>query len=237
MVTAPSPGFLEARWRIAVCFTAGLKTGMLGGTSLVFNRFTGPDASASSRCTCTCPPPTEPGALPEGGMRKARAAAAGWCAAAIICAVSACSGGPPVSTTTHPAMTAATLTVGSTAPVTVAATGAPAGGVATIVIEGQRHDYPGVVCTQAGDDFLIAIGDDSADMGVQMSDGDPPPVMQVGLGHVAGAVLGVGEGFPGSHASATKHANTYTITGTATGSDVPTTPPHSTPFQIDATCP
>jgi lipoprotein LpqH len=51
-----------------------------------------------------------------------------------------------------------------------------------------------------------------------------------------GLVLAYTEGAPGSEATATKDGNTYTVTGTVTGTDNANAA-ISKPFEIVATCP
>lgn len=112
-------------------------------------------------------------------------------------------------------------------------------GNATVTIDGQPQDIQGqVVCTAAGGNYNIAIGDAATGIAVVMSE-DASTVHSVGLGNVSGVTLGFQEGVPGdANASATKDGNSYKITGTATGVDMANPmQPVTKPFEIDVTCP
>ena len=122
---------------------------------------------------------------------------------------------------------------------TDAVKGNPAAGAAKVSIDGTDQNVEGtVVCTAMGGNVQIAIGNATAGIGAQLSEGDSPTVKSVGLGNVNGVALGFTEGAPGGEATATKDGNTYTIKGTATGVDMANPmQPTTKPFEITVTCP
>lgn len=117
-----------------------------------------------------------------------------------------------------------------------AATPAVAAGPASVTVGGQPANLTGPVdCSTTGGKFTIAIGDPVTGVIVGLEP-DASAVHHVGIGLFNGAVLAFTEGAPGNTAVATKEGSTYTITGTATG----TNSAHadvSKPFEIRATCP
>jgi hypothetical protein len=122
----------------------------------------------------------------------------------------------------------------------VSAPGAPtpavAAGPAAVTVGGQPANLTGPVdCSTTDKKFSIAIGDPVTGVIVGLEP-DASAVHNIGLGTFNGAVLAFTEGAPGNEATATKDGNTYTITGTATGTDSANAPV-SKPFEIKATCP
>lgn len=110
---------------------------------------------------------------------------------------------------------------------------------ATVTIDGKPQDIQGqIVCTAAGGNYNIAIGEAATGIAVVMSE-DASTVHSVGLGNVDGVTLGFQENVTGdATASATKDGNSYTITGTATGVDMANPlQPVTKPFEIAVTCP
>jgi lipoprotein LpqH len=117
-----------------------------------------------------------------------------------------------------------------------AATPAVAPGPASMTVGGQPANLTGPVdCATTDGKFAIVVGDPVTGVIVGLEP-DASAVHNVGIGTFNGAVLAFTEGAPGNEAAATKKGNTYTITGTATG----TNSAHvavSKPFEIRATCP
>ncbi len=119
------------------------------------------------------------------------------------------------------------------------ATASAGAGTAKVTIDGQPQNINGqVVCTTAGGNYNIAIGDAATGIAVVMSE-DASKVQSVGLGNVNGVTLGYTEGVPGgANATATKDGNNIKVTGTATGVDMANpTQPVNKPFEIEVTCP
>ena len=159
------------------------------------------------------------------------------CGAAIVVAgLSGCSSKKAETTASS---AAETPSVTATASVSAGSVSASAGsGTAKLTIDGQPKDVQGqVVCSAAGGNFNIAIGNGTTGVAVIMAE-DASKVSSVGLGNVNGVALGYQEGAPGGSASATKDGKTYTITGTATGVDMANPmQPMTKPFEISVTCP
>lgn len=117
---------------------------------------------------------------------------------------------------------------------TTATTAPPAG--AKVTIDGQAKQVDGpVVCATTDGKFSIAIGEVITGVIVGLEQ-DASKVRAVGLGDVNGVVLNFTDGVPGDTATATKDGNTYTIKGTASGSDS-AGKQVSKPFEVVATCP
>ncbi|MCV7347059.1 lipoprotein LpqH [Mycolicibacterium rhodesiae] len=130
--------------------------------------------------------------------------------------------------------TSAAATTASRAATTTSAAAAGAG--AKVTIDGQAKQVDGpVVCSTTDGKFSIAIGEVITGVIVGLEQ-DASKVRAVGLGDVNGVVLNFTDGVPGDTATATKDGNTYTITGTASGSDSAGNPV-SKPFEVVATCP
>ncbi len=112
-----------------------------------------------------------------------------------------------------------------------------------VFVDGQpRAVRGGVTCHQAGDYVTIGIGDVSRGVGAVVTTSNPPQVRTVGLGTVDGVALGYTDSEPGeaNNAAAAVRGRSYTIKGTATGSDLsdPRSPRQvSEPFEMDVTCP
>ena len=114
-----------------------------------------------------------------------------------------------------------------------------------VLVDGHDQSVKGTVaCTSAAGNVSIAIGGPTAGaagaptaIGAVLTDANPPVVKSVALGNVNGVSLGVGG--TSRNAGATKDANSYKITGTASGADMsnPMAGPGSKPFEIDVTCP
>ncbi len=138
--------------------------------------------------------------------------------------------------TAKSAMTEATSAVTSA---TDAIKDNPAVGTARVSIDGQDQNVEGtVVCTSAGGNIAIAIGNATQGIGATVSEGDSPTVSSVGLGNVNGVALGYTEGAPDGEATADKDGSTYTIKGIATGVDMANPmQPMKKPFEIAVTCP
>jgi lipoprotein LpqH len=115
----------------------------------------------------------------------------------------------------------------------------PPGG-SKVVIDGQTQTVSGqVTCTPAGGNVNIGIGDATNGIGAAVTTADPPVVQAVGLGNLTGATLGYSSGAPNkASAQATKSCNSYTITGTATGTAAANPQQAlSKSFEMDVTCP
>jgi lipoprotein LpqH len=94
-----------------------------------------------------------------------------------------------------------------------------------------------VVCTNAGGNLSIAIGESMTGIAVMMAP-DASKVTSVGLGNVDGVSLGYADMAPGASATATKDGNTYKVSGTASGVDMANPmQPITKPFEIEVTCP
>lgn len=110
-------------------------------------------------------------------------------------------------------------------------------GPAQLTIDGQLVNVTGaVVCSTTDGKFSIAVGELGTGYIVGLEP-DGSVVHNVGLPiQDNGLVLAYTEGVPGNEATATKDANTYTVTGTVTGTDNANAA-ISKPFEIVATCP
>lgn len=109
-----------------------------------------------------------------------------------------------------------------------------------VIVDGQNQNVTGQVsCNQVSGNLSIGIGDPTDGVGAVVTNADPPAVQSVGLGSVNGVTLGYAAATPnpGRGAQATKSGNTYTIKGTATGTDASNSQQVTKPFEIDATCP
>lgn len=112
-----------------------------------------------------------------------------------------------------------------------------------VLVDGQpRAVSGGVTCHRAGDYVTIGIGDVSRGVGAVVTTSNPPQVRTVGLGTVDGVALGYTNSEPGqaNNAAAAVRGRSYTIKGTASGSDLsdPQSPRQvSEPFEMDVTCP
>lgn len=120
----------------------------------------------------------------------------------------------------------------------VSATAGASGGGTKVTIDGQDQNVSGtVVCSAAGGNMNIAIGDAATGIAAVLSS-DGSTVQSVGLGNVNGVTLGYQSGTGQGDAKASKDGNSYKITGTATGIDLANpTQPVNKPFEIDVTCP
>jgi lipoprotein antigen len=119
------------------------------------------------------------------------------------------------------------------------AAGLPAG-QAKIMIGGQVLELTGPVrCTSMGVGEEMFIGGDSGVMVMLgRADVDPPPVDMITFGEVAGVEqLRVEPDDSAAHATAAKHGNSYTFTGTATGLKQYSSTEVTREFEIDLTCP
>lgn len=130
-----------------------------------------------------------------------------------------------------------TPTAGTTTSAAATTTTAAAGGTgAKVTVDGQAKQVDGpVVCATTDGKFSIAIGDVITGVIVGLEQ-DASKVRGVGLGDVNGVVLNFTDGVPGDTATATKDGNTYTVKGTASGSDS-AGKQVSKPFEVVATCP
>jgi ipoprotein LpqH len=118
-------------------------------------------------------------------------------------------------------------------------TAASAQGKSTVTIDGTDQAVQGtVVCSSAGGNTNIAIGDAAAGIAAVVSEGDSPTVQSVGLGNVNGVMLGYTSGTGQGEAKAEKDGNTYKISGTATGVDMANPlQPVNKPFELEVSCP
>jgi ipoprotein LpqH len=111
--------------------------------------------------------------------------------------------------------------------------------VTKVTVDGQDQNVAGAaVCTPAGDNINIGIGDPTDGFGAVVTNTDPPAVHAVGLGTAGGSTLGFSDaaGSQGS-AEATKVGNSFTITGTAVGLDPSSSQTVTKPFEMDIACP
>ena len=143
-----------------------------------------------------------------------------------------------ISSATDTAKSAASAATSAVTSATDAVKGNPAPGEAVVSIDGQDQNISGtVVCTAAGGNYNIAIGEATTGIAVVLAE-DASNVSSVALGNVNGVALGFQQGAPGGEASATKDGNTYKVTGTATGVDMANpTQPATKPFEVTVTCP
>ena len=128
--------------------------------------------------------------------------------------------------------------VSTTTSVTAQASASAGSGTAKVTIDGTPREMAGqVVCTNAGGNLTIALGQQATGIAVVMAE-DASKVTSVGLGNVDGVVLGFQDMAPGGSATATKDGKSYTITGTASGVDMANPmQPITKPFEIAVTCP
>jgi ipoprotein LpqH len=111
--------------------------------------------------------------------------------------------------------------------------------VTKVVVDGQDQNVAGpAICTPAGDNINIGIGDPTNGMGAVVTSTDPPAVHAVGLGSAGGSTLGYSDaaGSQGS-AQATKVGNSFKITGTAVGLDPSNSQAVTKSFEMDVACP
>jgi len=122
-----------------------------------------------------------------------------------------------------------------------AAAAAPPG--PQVIIDGQQQNVTGAVtCKTDNNAVTIGIGDPGDGLGAVLSTDNPPIVHAVGLGTVNGVALGFSDAAPdqANNAGAAVAGKSYTIKGTATGTDMsnPQDPQQvSKPFELDVTCP
>lgn len=128
--------------------------------------------------------------------------------------------------------------VSTTTSVTAQASASAGSGTAKVTIDGMPREMAGqVVCTNAGGNLTIALGQQATGIAVVMAE-DASKVTSVGLGNVDGVVLGFQDMAPGGSATATRDGKSYTITGTASGVDMANPmQPITKPFEIAVTCP
>jgi lipoprotein LpqH len=152
-------------------------------------------------------------------------------AAIVIAGLSGCSSDKKSESSTSSKESSASSSAAASA------TAAPSGGGTKVTIDGQDQNVGGtVVCTAAGGNMNIAIGDAATGIAAVLSE-DGSTVTSVGLGNVNGVTLAYASG-TGGEAKATKDGNNWKITGTATGIDMANPmQPVNKPFEIDVTCP
>ena len=128
--------------------------------------------------------------------------------------------------------------VSTTTSVSAQASASAGSGTARVTIDGNPKEMAGqVVCTTAGGNLTIALGQQTTGIAVVMAE-DASKVTSVGLGNVDGVVLGFQDMAPGGSASATRDGKSYTISGTASGVDMANPmQPITKPFEIAVTCP
>jgi ipoprotein LpqH len=154
-------------------------------------------------------------------------------AVTIVAGVAGCSNGNkasgPPSSSAMPSSTGPSAAASSSTP-------AAAAGETKVIVDGKPQNVSGpVVCATNNGKFSIAIGEAITGVIVGLEP-DASVVHDIGLGSIDGVVLSFTEGAPGNSAGATKNANSYHITGTATGMDNMGLQV-SKAFTIDATCP
>lgn len=157
-------------------------------------------------------------------------------AAILVAGLSGCS-----SSNKSESKSASSASVSASASASVASgtvSAAAGSGTAKVTIDGKPKDMQGqVVCTNAGGNLSIAIGEAATGIAVVMSP-DASKVSSVGLGNVDGVSLGYQEMAPGGNASATKDGSNYKISGTASGVDMANPmQPITKPFEIEVSCP
>jgi lipoprotein LpqH len=146
-------------------------------------------------------------------------------AAMVLAGVAGCSSNKSSTTTSSPS----------------AAAPAPPG--PQVTVDGQQQNVTGAVtCKTADNTVTIGIGDAANGLGAVVSTDDPPIVHAVGLGTVNGVALGFSDAAPdqASNAGAAVSGKSYTIKGTASGTDMsnPQAPQQVTKsFEVDVTCP
>lgn len=112
-----------------------------------------------------------------------------------------------------------------------------------VIVDGQQQSVTGAVTCKTGEGAVtIGIGDPGDGVGAVLSTDSPPIVHAVGLGTVNGVALGFSDAAPdqANNAGAAVAGKSYTIKGTATGTDMsnPQAPQQVTkPFELDVTCP
>lgn len=112
-----------------------------------------------------------------------------------------------------------------------------------VIVDGQKQNVTGPVsCTAKDGNTSIGIGDATDGVGAVVSNATPPIVHAVGLGSVNGVTLGYSDAAPNQsgNAGAAQSGKSYTIKGTATGTDMgnPQQPQQVTKsFEMDVTCP
>jgi ipoprotein LpqH len=153
-------------------------------------------------------------------------------AAIVIAGLSGCSSDKKSESSTSSKESSASSSAAASA------TAAPSGGGTNVTIDGQDQNVGGtVVCTAAGGNMNIAIGDAATGIAAVLSE-DGSKVTSVGLGNVNGVTLGYAAAAGQGEAKATKDGNNWKITGTATGIDMANPmQPVNKPFEIDVTCP
>lgn len=130
---------------------------------------------------------------------------------------------------------------GNTSSSSSSAAAAPPG--PQVIVDGQQQNVNGAVtCNTANNAVTIGIGDAANGIGAVVSTDNPPIVHAVGLGTVNGVALGFSDAAPdqANNAGAAVSGKSYTIKGTATGTDMsnPQSPQSVTkPFELDVTCP
>jgi lipoprotein LpqH len=153
--------------------------------------------------------------------------------ALLVAALAGCSSAhvPTVASSAVPKM-------GPAAPTATAMTnGSP--GQAQVIIGGKDASPSGSAdCWTGSGQTTITIGDGTNGATVVLTDQTAPAVKSVGIANLGGVSLGYVEGQPGNPPNATRNGNSYTITGSGTGTD--TADPSklvNTTYEISATCP
>ena len=156
---------------------------------------------------------------------------------ALLMAVVGCSSSDTASSATSTSAGSSTTTGASSSSAAPTSTDAAEAGPTTLTIDGQPTNAAGtVVCSTTDGKFSIAVGDLGTGFIVGLEP-DGSVVHNIGLPIMDnGVVLSYTEGVPGNEATASKDGNTYTITGTATGTDNANAQV-SKPFDIEVTCP
>jgi lipoprotein LpqH len=112
-------------------------------------------------------------------------------------------------------------------------------GQVQVIIGGKDAGPSGSAdCWTGSGQTTIAIGDGTQGATAVVTDQAAPAVKSVGIANLGGVSLGYVEGQPGSSPNATRSGNSYTITGSGTGTD--TADPSklvNTTYEISAICP
>jgi lipoprotein LpqH len=143
------------------------------------------------------------------------------------------------SPTHSPTSVSSTASTPSPAPPKPAAVSADSPGQARVVIGGKDASPGGAVdCSTGSGQITITIGEGARGATVVVTDQATPVVKSIGIGDLGGVSLGYVEGEPGTPPHAARTGNSYTITGSGTGTNTADpTKLVDTTYQISATCP
>jgi ipoprotein LpqH len=121
--------------------------------------------------------------------------------------------------------------------VTAVTNGPP--GQAQVLIGGKNASPGGALdCSTGSGLTTITIGEGAQGAIIVLTDQAAPTVKSIGIGDLGGVSLGYTEGQPGPAPQAARNGNSYTITGSTTGTDTADpTKLVDTTYEISATCP